>query len=151
MRIAIVVACGLDPRSARFEHALAHLAKVAPALLVLDNLETPLAADPRTVEDDLLRLAQIEGLAMVVSRRGTEPPGGPDWVALDPLLPLRPDPSREPFLRWAPRIRLDDPDLAPLLKPGAVSLRRGTGAVLPRGRRGGRGELRREPRSGRGG
>ena len=64
----------------------------------------------RAVEDDRLSLAQVEGLALVVSRRGTEHPGGPDWMTLDPLPPMSAEASSELFLRWAPRIKPRRPE-----------------------------------------
>ena len=82
LRLAVILALGLDPRGVNFDGALAFLARSAPALLVLDNLETPLA-NPSTlpaVEEDLLRLAQVEGLALAGSCRGRDVPGGPRWL-----------------------------------------------------------------------
>jgi tetratricopeptide (TPR) repeat protein len=108
-RIAVVLALGLDPRGVNFAGALAFLAQSAPALLVLDNLETPLAdaASAPVVEEDLLRLAQLEGLALMGSRRGRDAPGGPRWLSLDPLARLSSADSHALLRRWAPAVPED--------------------------------------------
>ncbi|MGE3293967.1 MAG: TIR domain-containing protein [Geminicoccaceae bacterium] len=51
----------------------------APALLVLDNLETPWERHPTDVEDLLARLARIPGIAVIASIRGGAVPTRPAW------------------------------------------------------------------------
>ena len=60
----------------------------APAVVVLDNAETPWEADTLAVEDLLAALAAVPSVALVASLRGAERPGGPRWgpsVRLEPL------------------------------------------------------------------
>ena len=60
--------------------ALAGLAG-APAVVALDNAETPWEADTLATEDLLARVAQTPGVALVASLRGAERPSGPSWIS----------------------------------------------------------------------
>jgi SIR2-like domain/AAA domain len=93
---------------------VSHLAG-APAVLVLDNAETPWEADASGFEDLVSRLTALPELAVVASLRGAERPMGPSWreaIALDLLAPV---PAREAFLAIAGEAHRSDPLLEPLL------------------------------------
>src|SRR5262249_4026726 len=81
---AIAAALRLEP-GPQFEATLLQRLSESPALLVLDNLETPWEADQLKVEDFLGRLTARPNLALVVSIRGGERPAGVAW--LDALRP----------------------------------------------------------------
>jgi tetratricopeptide (TPR) repeat protein len=119
----LALALGLDlaqatPTADPESHVLSHLA-AAPALLVLDNAETPWEADLAGAaigfEDLLARLAALPGLALAVSLRGAERPLRPSWHTTLALGPLAPDAAREAFLDVAGDVYRDDPLLTPLL------------------------------------
>jgi TIR domain len=129
----------------------------APALVVLDNAETPWEADLAGAEQAFARLAELPDTSLVVSLRGFELPGVADWR---PILiePLPEHPSRALFLaiagdRWAA-----DPALLALLarlRPAAGD-RAGRPPRPGRARRhdraapvGGRAKRLRPPRPGR--
>jgi tetratricopeptide (TPR) repeat protein len=87
----------------------------APAVLVLDNAETPWESDAGGFEDLLSRLTALPELAVAASLRGAERPIGPAWretIALDLLAPV---PAREAFLAIAGEAHRSDPLLEPLL------------------------------------
>jgi tetratricopeptide (TPR) repeat protein len=99
---AIAAVLGLEP-GPQLEAGLLQRLSESPALLVLDNLETPWEADQLTVEDFLGRLAALPNLALVVSIRGGERPGGVAWLdALRPN-PLELSAARQTFLATAGR------------------------------------------------
>jgi len=97
---------------------VSHLAS-APALLVLDNAETPweaeVAAGDAGLEELLARLAALPELALVASFRGAERPLRPSWGETLRLEPLPPDAAREAFLDVAGEAYRTDPLLDPLL------------------------------------
>jgi len=99
---------GLRPR------VLAELG-AAPAVVVLDNLETPWVGDPLGVEDVLRSLASVTGLGVVVTVRGAARPGGLRWR--DPVLvgPLGAADARLVFLSVAGSEFGADPTLDGLL------------------------------------
>ena len=66
---AIVDALGL-PAERDPWHGIEAALRPAPALLVLDNLETPWEHHPTDVEDLLSRLARVPGVALAASIRG---------------------------------------------------------------------------------
>ena len=73
LRTAVVLALDGNPADpAAFDHALATLGS-APALLVLDNLETPYDADTTAVRDTLRRLVGVPSLTLLCSYRGQPP------------------------------------------------------------------------------
>jgi tetratricopeptide (TPR) repeat protein len=103
---AIALSLGLDlaqaaPAADPEARILSHLAG-APALLVLDNAETPweaeLAGAAIGFEDLLARLATLPELALAVSLRGAERPLRLRWRETIALEPLAPDAAREAFL-----------------------------------------------------
>jgi serine/threonine protein kinase/tetratricopeptide (TPR) repeat protein len=87
----------------------------APAVLALDNFETPWERDPAAVEELLAELAGIPGLALVVALRGEQRPLGPSWREAIHAGPLDPVAARSAFLAVAGERYGEDPDLDPLL------------------------------------
>lgn len=87
----------------------------APAVLALDNLETPWERDIAAVEELLAGLATIPGLALVVALRGKQRPFGPSWREAIHVGPLNLDSARSTFLAVAGERYRDDPDLDSLL------------------------------------
>ena len=115
LRQRIVLAIGQDPANpAAFDLACQSLG-TAPALLVLDNLETPWESDMARTEADLCRLAAIPGLSLLVSVRGTAAPGGPVFTPHLILTPLNDADATSLFRRHAPNIAATDPHLAAFL------------------------------------
>jgi tetratricopeptide (TPR) repeat protein len=107
---AVGVPIGADLRP-RVMAALA----LAPALLVLDNVETPWLPDTLATEQLLLSMASVPRLALVASVRGTQRPGGGVWRPPIHMLPLSEDDARKVFLEVAGTAYKDDPDLSELL------------------------------------
>jgi tetratricopeptide (TPR) repeat protein len=79
LRAAIAAALGL-PITPTVEQAMIAALAIAPGVLVIDNAETPLDADPSAVEL-LALLVTIESLAVVITVRGHERPRGVSWRA----------------------------------------------------------------------
>ena len=75
---ALQEALGLPPGQEPWAAIDAAL-RTAPALLLLDNLETPWDAHPTAIEDLLARLARIPGRALMVSLRSGAVPPRPAW------------------------------------------------------------------------
>jgi tetratricopeptide (TPR) repeat protein len=123
LRTAVVAALGGNPADpAAFDQALGTLA-AAPALLVLDNLETPYDADTAPTRDTLRRLVAVPSLTLLCSYRGAAAPAAPAFPHQPVVPPLPPDAARDLFLQLAPRIRVDDLHLAPFLRElGGVPL-----------------------------
>lgn len=99
----------------------------APAVLALDNTETPWEADTTAVENLLSQLGGIPGLALIASVRGEQRPFGPNWREAIRVGPLDLDPARKAFLAVAGERYRNDPDLDRLLEavdrlPLAVTL-----------------------------
>jgi SIR2-like domain len=86
----------------------------APALLALDNLETPWEPDTLAVEEVLAAIAET-GAVMIASLRGQERPGTVKWATPTLLEPLDPQPARELFLSIAD-IKFDTQGLDELLQ-----------------------------------
>ena len=86
---------GVEP-GARPAAAVAAALRAGPALLVLDNAETPWEADLPGAEQAFAGLAELPGARLVASLRGFAPPGLADWR---PILvePLPEDPARALF------------------------------------------------------
>lgn len=94
----------------------------APALVVLDNLETPWERDTLGVEEILAAVAAVDGTALAASLRGAERPGGVVWTRPVHVEPLDAAPARGVFLAIAPD-RFDVPELDVLLaEMGGVPL-----------------------------
>jgi tetratricopeptide (TPR) repeat protein len=91
---------------------------------VLDNLETPYDdADTKPTRDTLRGLAAVPSLMLLCSYRGVTAPMAPAFPHQHVVQPLAPGAARDLFLQLAPRIRPDDPHLAPLLRElGGVPL-----------------------------
>jgi serine/threonine protein kinase/tetratricopeptide (TPR) repeat protein len=87
----------------------------APAVLALDNFETPWERETAEVEELLSELAAIPGLALAVALRGGQRPFGPSWREAIHAGPLDPESARNAFLAVAGERFQDDPDLYPLL------------------------------------
>ncbi len=105
---------GIDPSPSVEGVVLANL-HAAPALLILDNFETPWEADQSQVEEALSQLGAVPGLALVASIRGNERPAGVRWAeALRPL-PLDSISARQAFLAIAGSKFETDPLLDTLL------------------------------------
>ncbi len=98
----MIAAIGLDPAGTSFQAALSHLAR-APALLVLDNLETPWEQDRPAVQDAVEALATTPNVSILASLRGGAPPSAPRWSQPPAPLPRLPDDAaRKLFLELAP-------------------------------------------------
>lgn len=94
---------------------LAELAK-APAALALDNMETPLDADGKPVEELLSILANIPTLALAVTIRGHRRPGGIPWTFDTKPERLTDQAAAEVFVAVSGKRKFaDDPDLPRLL------------------------------------
>jgi tetratricopeptide (TPR) repeat protein len=106
---AIAATIGLE-RTAGKDAVLARLSG-KPALLVLDNLETPWHADPPATEALLRELRDQPSLALIASLRGDEPIARLRWDAAIPLEPLDRRTAKQLFLEIAPKISAQDPDL----------------------------------------
>jgi tetratricopeptide (TPR) repeat protein len=84
-----------------------------PALLLLDNLETPLhALHQRLPAEQLLRdLMGLPGVSVLASLRSQETVGAVPWDEVMLAEPLAPAPAKRMFLSIARTIAADDPDL----------------------------------------
>jgi tetratricopeptide (TPR) repeat protein len=131
----LLLALGLEPTRG-FATAIRYLGQ-APALLVLDNLETPWGGAGPAVEARLATLAAVPGIALRASFRGQQAVGGARWTLRHPVEPLPEPEARALFLDIAQTIRGDDAELPALLEelggvPLAICLtaRRALGADL---------------------
>jgi tetratricopeptide (TPR) repeat protein len=98
-------------------HALHRELGRAPALLVLDNAETPWEGDVLGTEGLLCFLAGIAGLRVIVSMRGNVRPRGSEWRDPVILSPLTCPAAQELFLKVAGKHFRADRHLDPLLQP----------------------------------
>jgi len=99
----------------QIEHSILTRLEAAPALLALDNLETPWHADTLPVEAALNRLAAVPGLGLVASIRGQGRPMGLAWRAPFALTPLNDVEAKNVFLAIAGDHLREDNNLNPLL------------------------------------
>jgi tetratricopeptide (TPR) repeat protein len=106
---------GLDP-SPNIEPAVLYELASAPAILALDNAETPWEADMLPVEELLEQLASVPKLALIASIRGNERPGGVRWREAFHPEALKMPAARETFLDIAGRNFAADPRLDELLE-----------------------------------
>jgi len=105
---------GIDPAPG-IEAAVLTAFGAEPALLVLDNFETPWEAEQSEAEELLGLLSGVPGLALVVSVRGGERPGGVSWAEALRAVPLDPVAARQAFLDIAGKKFEADPLLDTLL------------------------------------
>jgi tetratricopeptide (TPR) repeat protein len=131
--IATTLGLPLGPQS---EPALFAELAAAPAVLAIDNAETPWEADTLRVEEFLAQLAALPGLALIASLRGASRPLGVPWrqPIQPPTLPL-PD-ARKVFLAIAGNHFAADPQLDDLLLavdgvPLAITLMAGVSEGQP--------------------
>jgi tetratricopeptide (TPR) repeat protein len=103
---AIVQGLGLNPAATTLPQALASLGG-EPALLVLDNLETPWEAGAAATQDTLLTLTATSGVSLLASLRGTASPAAPHWAGRVRLAPLPDEAARHLFLDLAPEAAAD--------------------------------------------
>jgi hypothetical protein len=115
-----------EDRAAR---ALRRLEAAGPALLVLDNLETPWETPEQgpATSRALGQLASLPRLRLMASIRGSQKPQGGRWRVTGEVPPLLPEDARELFCAVAGEEHRDDPALAALLTalggvPLAISL-----------------------------
>jgi tetratricopeptide (TPR) repeat protein len=90
--------------------------EAGPAVLALDNAETPWEAATTAIEDLLSSLSSVEGLALVASIRGDQRPLGPPWRSSIRVGPMGLPAAREAFLAVAGESFRADPDLDRLLE-----------------------------------
>lgn len=122
LQAAVVLAVSLDPAVHKFPKALALLGR-SPALLVLDNLETPWERDIGAVQDCLRQLAAVPNLTLLVSLRGNVALTGPAFTYQQVLGPVPDVAAQRLFLDLARHINPHDPALRSLLRDfGGVPL-----------------------------
>lgn len=117
MGVSLASALGLSVAQHAEVRAMEELER-GPSLLVLDNLESPWESDRLAVEDLLKQLASrstSHGLALVVTLRGVERPGGVDWHALPPMPRLTRPAAQALFLHIAGSHLASDSKLNALL------------------------------------
>jgi tetratricopeptide (TPR) repeat protein len=87
----------------------------SPAVMVLDNLETPWMKDTNAVEDLLRILAAVPGLVLVGGVRGSTRPKGATWTTIQPEVMSHKD-ARALFLEFSEAKFANDPLLDGLLE-----------------------------------
>ncbi|KAJ6582623.1 hypothetical protein DFH09DRAFT_287520 [Mycena vulgaris] len=112
---------GLEQSRQLSKAIFSHFSNCSPALLVLDNMETPWEpASTRTkVEDFLSLLADVPHLALLITMRGAERPGKVKWTRpfLPPLEPISILASRQTFVDIADEPMFDEePAVAELIE-----------------------------------
>lgn len=118
---AVAQAAGVGPTS-DLRGALRAWLCEAPALVVLDNLETPHDADPAATEALLAWLTEIPDVVVLASVRGSGRPSGVAWRAVD-LRPLGPQAAAEIFCALAPEHAANREKVLDLVAPlGGVPL-----------------------------
>jgi hypothetical protein len=108
MEAEITRALRLNSGQTSFDYTLARLKARSPALLVLDNLETPWNdVDRRNIRELLKQLAAVEGVTLLATFRGYAPPDAPVWISKR-IERLNDKAARELFLSFAgPRVAND--------------------------------------------
>lgn len=112
---AIAAAMGLGNQAADPSPVVYAALSAAPALLVLDNLETPWDADPAATEHYLGTLAAIDSVVLVASLRSAIAPLGVPWRKPIRVGRLATSEAREAFLRIAGQSFADDDHLDEVL------------------------------------
>ncbi|MDC0740267.1 tetratricopeptide repeat protein [Polyangium mundeleinium] len=102
-------ALGVTPE-APLLNRIAESLRRAPALIVLDDLDVPLAKDPANVRDLLQRLTAIPGVAVIATSRSSAAP--PDGFHVAAVKPLDEASARAAFLAIAGDARRSDPGLS---------------------------------------
>jgi tetratricopeptide (TPR) repeat protein len=87
-----------------------------PALIVLDNLETPWERNPGGIEHVLARLARLPHVTLLASIRGGEAPLRPAWQYQHELQRLLSPHDRQLLCVIAPTIAANDPLLPEVLR-----------------------------------
>ncbi len=106
-----VIGDGPDDLAARVRSAIA----AGPAVIVLDNFETPWSADPLATEELLRTVAGIAGAGVAISSRGAGRPAGVRWRDFTMVSPLPLADARRLFLNVAGPGPAGDPGLDALL------------------------------------
>ncbi|KAJ6454360.1 hypothetical protein C8R45DRAFT_804521, partial [Mycena sanguinolenta] len=102
---SIAMHLGLEVLHGSARHIVHHLSTGPPALVILDNFETPWEPiDGREkVEEFLSLLTDVPHVALILTMRGAERPGRVCWTRpfLRPLMPLTPVAARQTFIEIA--------------------------------------------------
>ncbi|KAJ7336083.1 hypothetical protein DFH08DRAFT_784229 [Mycena albidolilacea] len=110
---------GLEASRGSERHVVHHLTMQPPALLMLDNFETPWepVAGRAKVEEFLSLLTDIPHVALLVTMRGAERPLKVRWTHpfLPPLRPLTSSAAHQTFIEIADEIH-DDIEVSRLLE-----------------------------------
>ncbi|KAJ7920868.1 P-loop containing nucleoside triphosphate hydrolase protein [Mycena leptocephala] len=92
---------GLEPSRQLSRQIIQYFVQCGPAMLVLDNLETPWECTEYRdkVEEFLALLSEVGQLALLITMRGAQRPGKVKWNRpfLPPLRPLHPSASTQIF------------------------------------------------------
>jgi len=111
---ALAELLGIPPGPNARSAVLECLAAGGYTLLILDNLETAVqSADGSSVEQLLAKIAQLSGLSLMITMRGTFAPGAIEWEEMSVLPSLSLDAARSIWRRIA---RKTDDRLDELLK-----------------------------------
>jgi hypothetical protein len=108
---------GMEPQAPLDQLLLSELARVAPAVLVLDNAETPWDGEDKLATEELF--AAIAGVArtvLIVTMRGKEQPGRTRWREPIEVPLLKPADCRRAFLELAGQKYRQDPNLDRLMR-----------------------------------
>ncbi|HEX8223372.1 MAG TPA: restriction endonuclease [Allosphingosinicella sp.] len=97
LKSAMAEAVGFPAIGVGWQAAMAEIAS-APCLLILDNLETTWEADPDASEDVLADLANIQGLVVCCTLRGSERPAKVRWSKVLEVARLSPTAAAELFV-----------------------------------------------------
>jgi hypothetical protein len=107
---------GVETLSGQPEDALFAELESAPAVLALDNAETPWDSDTVLGEELMAQLAAVSDLALVASIRGEQRPLGPAWREALHGGPLALPDAQEAFLTISGERFRNDPALDALLE-----------------------------------
>ncbi|KAJ7884449.1 P-loop containing nucleoside triphosphate hydrolase protein, partial [Mycena leptocephala] len=112
---------GLEPSRQLSRAIVQHFLDNGPAILVLDNMETPWESlsTRAKVEEFLSLLTDVPHLALLITMRGAEHPGKVKWTRpfLPPLEPISARASRQTFVDIADEpMTSEEPALAQLIE-----------------------------------
>ena len=102
----IIRTLGYDAAKTDFGYVLKRLHARTPALLLLDNLETPWNEDVRGAREVLRQLADVQGLSLLATFRGHDKPDIPEW-SLFHVGSLDESAALKMFLSYAPYLEGD--------------------------------------------